>query len=47
MSDFYRIPREINPEIPEWLCAIVSRLMAKRPEDRFSSASELAELLES
>ena len=26
---------------------IVSRLMAKRPEDRFSSASEVAELLES
>ena len=39
--------REINPEIPEWLCGIVSRLMAKRPEERFSSASEVAELLES
>jgi uncharacterized protein (TIGR03067 family) len=38
--------REINPEIPEWLCAIVSRLMAKRPEDRFSSAGEVAELLQ-
>ncbi|MBC7815399.1 MAG: protein kinase, partial [Planctomycetaceae bacterium] len=39
--------RDINPEIPEWLCMIVNQLMAKRPEDRFSSASELAELLES
>lgn len=39
--------REINPEVPEWLCAIVSRLMAKRADDRFSSASEVAELLES
>jgi WD40 repeat protein len=38
--------REINPEIPDWLCAIVGRLMAKRPEERFSTASEVAELLE-
>jgi len=38
--------REINPEIPEWLCAIVSRLMAKRPDDRFTSANEVAELFE-
>ena len=38
--------REINPEIPEWLCGIVARLMAKRPEDRFQSAREVAALLE-
>ncbi len=38
--------REINPEIPEWLCGIVARLMAKRPDDRFQSASEVAALLE-
>ena len=37
--------REINPEIPQWLCRIVARLMAKRPEDRFGSAREVAELL--
>ncbi len=42
-----RSPREINPEVPEWLSAIVAKLMAKRPEDRFASASEVAELLES
>ena len=30
--------REINPEIPEWLCGIVAKLMAKRPDDRFQSA---------
>lgn len=39
--------REINPEIPEWLSAIVAKMMAKRPEDRFAAASEVAELLES
>ena len=38
--------REINPEIPEWLCRIVAKLMAKRPDDRFQSAHEVAELLE-
>ena len=38
--------REINPEIPEWFCGIVGRLMAKRPDDRFQSAGEVASLLE-
>jgi serine/threonine protein kinase/protein involved in polysaccharide export with SLBB domain len=38
--------REINPGIPEWLCGIVARLMAKRPDDRFQSAAEVAGLLE-
>lgn len=38
--------REINPDIPEWLCEIVRRLMAKRPEIRYASAAEVAALLE-
>ncbi len=38
--------REINPDIPEWFCRVVERLMAKLPGDRFTSASEVAELLE-
>ena len=38
--------RENNPEIPEWLCQIVAKLMAKRPDDRFQSAQEVAKLLE-
>jgi serine/threonine protein kinase len=37
--------REINPEIPAWLEAIVERLHAKDPAERFGSASELADLL--
>ena len=38
--------REINPDIPEWLCVVVQKLMAKKAEDRHGSASEVAELLE-
>jgi serine/threonine protein kinase len=37
--------REINHEIPEWLCDIISRLHAKKPAERFVSAAEVAELL--
>jgi serine/threonine-protein kinase len=37
--------RELNPEIPAWLEAIVERLHAKDPAERFASASELADLL--
>ncbi|TWU07841.1 serine/threonine-protein kinase [Stieleria varia] len=38
--------REINPTIPDWLCSIISKLMAKKADDRFASAMEVAELLE-
>lgn len=38
--------RELNPEIPDWLCAIIGRLMAKDPEQRFATALEVAQLLE-
>ncbi len=38
--------REINPDIPEWLCRIVAKLMSKRPGDRFPSAREVAGLLQ-
>jgi serine/threonine protein kinase len=37
--------REIIPEVPNWLCAIVARLHAKNPADRFASAQEVAALL--
>jgi serine/threonine-protein kinase len=37
--------REVNPEVPDWLAAIIDKLMAKRPEDRFASAAEVSELL--
>jgi WD40 repeat protein len=38
--------REVNPDIPDWLCAIIGRLMSKRAADRFGSAAEVADLLE-
>jgi hypothetical protein len=44
-EDTPRPIREIIPEVPEWLCAIIARLHAKKPEDRFASAQEVADLL--
>ncbi len=41
-----RAIRELNPDIPEWLCAIISKLMAKQSKERFASAAEVANLLE-
>ncbi len=38
---------ELNPEVPEWLAAIVVKLMAKDAGARYRSASEVAELLAS
>jgi serine/threonine protein kinase len=37
--------QELNPAIPDWLIAIVEKLHAKKPADRFQSAAEVAELL--
>ena len=38
--------REINPDIPEWLNAVIVRLLAKHPADRFESAREVVELFD-
>src|SRR5262249_45987882 len=46
IEDTPRPIREINPDIPDWLEAIIAKLHAKKPEDRFQSAKEVAELLE-
>ncbi len=37
--------RELNPEIPEWLEAIITKLLRKNANDRYQSAKEVAELL--
>ena len=37
--------RESNPELPEWLDGVITKLHAKKPEERFQTASEVAELL--
>ncbi len=36
---------DVNRDIPEWLIAIIDRLLAKKPDDRFESATHVAELL--
>ena len=40
-----RAIREINPNIPSWLADIVDRMIAKRPDDSFQDAAEVAALL--
>ncbi len=37
--------REINPDVPAWLAAIVEKLHAKEPSKRFATATELADAL--
>jgi hypothetical protein len=37
--------RQLIPEVPEWLCRIVEKLLAKEPRQRFQSAREVANLL--
>jgi serine/threonine protein kinase len=44
-EDTPRPVREINADIPDWLAAIIGRLHAKDPAQRFQSAAEVAELL--
>jgi serine/threonine protein kinase len=46
VEDTPRPVREINPEIPDWLEAIIAKLHAKKPDARFQTAIEVAELLE-
>ncbi len=46
VDDQPRSIREINAAIPQWLCVIVDKLMAKHPDDRFASAEEVRQLLE-
>ncbi|MBC8876360.1 MAG: protein kinase, partial [Planctomycetes bacterium] len=44
-DDTPRRIHKVNPDIPDWLVEIIDRLLAKQPDDRFQSASEVAELL--
>ena len=44
-DDTPRPIREVNRDIPDWLAAIIDRLLAKNPDERFQSAEEVAKLL--
>ncbi len=44
-EDTPRPIREIIPEAPLWLCDIITRLHAKKPQDRIATAREAADLL--
>ncbi len=44
-EDSPRPIRELNPNVPEWLGAIIGKLHAKNPNRRFQSAAEVADLL--
>src|SRR5262249_44378268 len=35
---------EINPAVPDWLVAVIDKLLAKDQAERFQSAAEVAEL---
>jgi serine/threonine protein kinase len=37
--------RSLNPAIPDWLCEVIAKLMAKQPENRIQTAKEVADLL--
>lgn len=43
-EDTPRPIREVSPEIPDWLEAIVAKLQAKDPAARFATAAEVADL---
>jgi WD40 repeat protein/tRNA A-37 threonylcarbamoyl transferase component Bud32 len=37
--------RELRPDVPEWLCDLIGKLLAKDANDRFASAQEVADVL--
>lgn len=45
-EDTARPLREHNPAVPAWLEGFIAKLHAKQPADRFSSATQVAELLQ-
>ena len=45
-NDEPRPIREIIPEVPEWLVAVIGKLHAKKPEGRYATALEVGERLE-
>jgi serine/threonine protein kinase len=44
-DDEPRSVRELNPEVPAWFAAIIAKLHAKDPAQRYQSAAEVSDLL--
>jgi serine/threonine protein kinase len=42
----HRPLREVAPEVPGWLAEMIDELLAKKPADRYQSATDVAEVLE-
>jgi len=36
--------RDVNPDVPVWLSDVVDRLLEKKPDDRFQTAQEVADI---
>jgi hypothetical protein len=45
IEDTPRPIEDVNPEIPGWLCGVITRLHAKNPAERFPSAEDVADHL--
>ena len=45
-EDAPRPLREVNPDVPDWLAAIIDKLLEKTPEARYQTAAEVASILE-
>ncbi len=37
--------REVNSEIPQWLCCVIAKLLTKSSSDRYQAAAQVAEVL--
>ena len=43
VEELPRPPKEVNPNVPDGMNALILKLLAKKPEDRYRSAAELTE----
>jgi serine/threonine-protein kinase len=46
VDDAPRPLRQVNPDVPPWLEAVIAKLMAKSPADRYPTAAEAAAVFE-
>ncbi|XZE54586.1 bifunctional serine/threonine-protein kinase/formylglycine-generating enzyme family protein [Planctomycetaceae bacterium SH139] len=46
VSAIPRAVQELIPDAPDWLCSVIEKLQAKRPNERFQSAREVSQLLQ-